>query len=41
MKTVMGELVEVGWKPIALIVAETLFVGGLVLGALSSGVAGH
>jgi uncharacterized membrane protein YadS len=41
MKTVMAELVEVGWKPIAVIVAETLFVGVLVLVSLAFGLAGH
>jgi uncharacterized integral membrane protein (TIGR00698 family) len=37
IKTVMGELATVGWKPIALIVIETLFVGGFVLAALLLG----
>jgi uncharacterized integral membrane protein (TIGR00698 family) len=41
MKTVMAELVEVGWKPIAVIFAETLFVGVLVLVSLAFGLAGH
>ena len=39
MKTVMGELASVGWKPIGLIVIETLFVGGLVLAGLALGIA--
>lgn len=34
MKTALAKLVEVGWRPAALIVAETLLLGGLVLGAL-------
>jgi len=34
-KTSLGDLAQVGWKPIALIVGETLFVGLLVLGGLA------
>ena len=33
-KTSLGDLVQVGWKPVALIVGETLFVGLLVLAGL-------
>ncbi len=33
-KTSLGDLARVGWKPVALIVAETLFVGVLVLAGL-------
>jgi len=39
MKTVMGELASVGWKPSGVIVIETLFVGGLVLAGLALGIA--
>ena len=35
MKTSLQKMVEVGWRPAALIVAETLFIAGLVLGALA------
>lgn len=34
MKTLLGDLMRVGWKPIAVIVGETLFVAVLVLVAL-------
>lgn len=34
-KTSLGDLARVGWKPVALIVSETLFVGLLVLGGLA------
>jgi uncharacterized membrane protein YadS len=33
-KTSLGDLAKVGWKPVALIVGETLFVGMLVLAGL-------
>jgi uncharacterized integral membrane protein (TIGR00698 family) len=33
-KTSLGDLAKVGWKPVALIVGETLFVGVLVLAGL-------
>lgn len=33
-KTSLGDLARVGWRPIALVVAETLFVATLVLGGL-------
>jgi uncharacterized integral membrane protein (TIGR00698 family) len=33
-KTSLGDLAKVGWKPVALIVGETLFVGLLVLAGL-------
>jgi uncharacterized integral membrane protein (TIGR00698 family) len=39
MKTVLGELVTIGWRSIGLIVLETLFVGGLVLAGLALHVA--
>jgi uncharacterized integral membrane protein (TIGR00698 family) len=35
-KTSLGDLAKVGWKPVGLIVAETVFVGLLVLGGLSA-----
>jgi len=35
VKTSLGDLAMVGWKPIAIIVAETVFVGLLVLAALA------
>ena len=34
-KTSLGDLAMVGWKPIAVIVGETVFVGLLVIGALA------
>jgi uncharacterized membrane protein YadS len=34
MKTSFGELVKVGWRPVALMVLETAWVGGLVLTAV-------
>ncbi len=34
MKTSFRDLAQVGWRPIALIVAETMWIGGFVLGAL-------
>ena len=34
-RTSLGDLAKVGWKPVGLIVAETVFVGLLVLGGLS------
>ena len=33
-KTSLGDLARVGWKPVGLIVGETLFVGLLVLSGL-------
>ncbi|HEY2753326.1 YeiH family protein [Phenylobacterium sp.] len=33
MKTSFGALVKVGWRPVALIVTETVWIGGLVLAA--------
>jgi uncharacterized integral membrane protein (TIGR00698 family) len=33
-KTSLGDLARVGWKPVAIIVGETLFVGAFVLGGL-------
>jgi uncharacterized membrane protein YadS len=33
-KTSLGDLARVGWKPIALIIGETLFVGLVVLAGL-------
>jgi len=30
-KTSLGDLARVGWKPVAIIVGETLFVGSFVL----------
>jgi uncharacterized integral membrane protein (TIGR00698 family) len=38
MKTRLGELAEVGWKPVLLMVGETVFLAALVLGAVRSGV---
>jgi uncharacterized membrane protein YadS len=34
-KTSLGDLAKVGWKPIAVMVGETLFVGLLVLAGLA------
>jgi uncharacterized integral membrane protein (TIGR00698 family) len=34
MKTSFKALVEVGWRPVALMVGETLWIGALVLGAV-------
>jgi uncharacterized integral membrane protein (TIGR00698 family) len=34
MKTSFKALVEVGWRPVALMVAETIWIGALVLGAV-------
>lgn len=34
-KTALGDLVKVGWKPVALIIGETLFIGLWVLGGLA------
>jgi uncharacterized membrane protein YadS len=34
MKTSFKSLVEVGWRPVALMVGETLWIGALVLGAV-------
>jgi len=34
MKTSLKMLMEVGWQPVTLIVAETLFIAGLVLGVI-------
>jgi len=31
MKTSFGALAKVGWRPVTLIVCETLWIGGLVL----------
>jgi uncharacterized integral membrane protein (TIGR00698 family) len=39
IKTVMAQVASLGWRPIALIVVETLFVGGFVLVALKLGIA--
>jgi len=33
-KTSLGDLARVGWRPVAIIVGETVFVGLLVLGGL-------
>ena len=35
MKTQLRELVEVGWKPVALVLAETLFLAALVVGLMA------
>jgi uncharacterized integral membrane protein (TIGR00698 family) len=35
MKTSLKMLFEVGWKPVSIIVLETLFLGGLVLAAIT------
>jgi uncharacterized integral membrane protein (TIGR00698 family) len=40
VKTSLGDLVRVGWRPIALIVAETMFIGLFVLLALLLHLAG-
>lgn len=37
MKTSFRDLLEVGWKPVGLIVAETLWIAALVLGAVLFG----
>jgi uncharacterized integral membrane protein (TIGR00698 family) len=34
VKTSFGSLVKVGWKPVALMVAETVWIGAVVLGAV-------
>ena len=34
-KTSLGELARVGWKPIGVIIGETVFVGLLVLAGLA------
>jgi uncharacterized membrane protein YadS len=34
VKTSFGSLVKVGWKPVALMVAETMWIGAVVLGAV-------
>ena len=34
MKTSLRDLMEVGWKPVGLMIAETLFLGALVLTAI-------
>jgi uncharacterized integral membrane protein (TIGR00698 family) len=34
MKTSFGELAKAGWRPLALMVIETLWIGALVLGAI-------
>ena len=41
MKTQLKELATVGWKPVALMFGETLFLAALVLLALRLGVGGH
>jgi uncharacterized membrane protein YadS len=33
-KTSLGELARVGWRPVSIIVGETVFVGAFVLGGL-------
>ena len=38
MKTQLRDLLQVGWRPVALIVGETLFLAALVLAALAAGV---
>jgi uncharacterized integral membrane protein (TIGR00698 family) len=35
-KTSLGDLARVGWRPVAIIVGETLFVGAFVLAGLAS-----
>lgn len=34
MKTMLGEILSIGWRSVAIIVAETVFVAALVLGTL-------
>lgn len=34
MKTMLGEILRIGWRSVAIIVAETVFVAALVLGTL-------
>ena len=34
MNTSLRDLMEVGWKPVGLMVAETVFLGALVLAAI-------
>ena len=40
LKTHVKEIVAVGWKPVALMVAETAFLAGLVIAALELGLIG-
>lgn len=37
MKTKLGEIAEIGWKPVLLMVIETLFIAGLALAAIALG----
>lgn len=37
MKTKLGEIVEIGWKPVLLMVVETLFIAALALAAIALG----
>jgi uncharacterized integral membrane protein (TIGR00698 family) len=37
MKTRLGEIAEIGWKPVLLMVAETLFIAALALAAIAAG----
>jgi uncharacterized integral membrane protein (TIGR00698 family) len=41
MKTQLRDLATVGWKPVALMLGETIFLAGLVLIALHLGVGAH
>jgi uncharacterized membrane protein YadS len=34
VKTSFGQLAQLGWQPVAMIVGETLFIAALVLGAV-------
>jgi uncharacterized integral membrane protein (TIGR00698 family) len=37
MKTRLGDIVEIGWKPVLLMVAETLFIAAIPLAAIGMG----
>lgn len=37
MKTRLGEIAEIGWKPVLLMVVETLFIAAVALGAVWAG----
>jgi uncharacterized integral membrane protein (TIGR00698 family) len=36
MKTRLGEIVEIGWRPVVLMVVETLIIAAIALGAIAS-----
>ena len=37
MKTRLGEIAEIGWKPVLLMVVATLFIAAVALGAVWAG----